>query len=380
MYDIGIIGAGPAGATLARLAGKNHRVLLLNSCRPKCCGGILAHEAQKKLANLDLSLPRSVLVDPQPFAVTIFDRQSDLTRYYPRQYVNIDRLKFDQWLISLIPDSVDMRLNSIYRGAEFSGDIVDLDSADDSGFVTIHFTEGDQKRSAKVRRLVGADGAASLVRHHFFQHHKLLKKYIAIQDWFDKDNINFDSKEDSKDDLKDDLKDDSHNINFCNDYVGIFDNNITDFYCWTIPKNDCVIVGGAFPLLPDARVRFDKFKLGINELGLKTNQAKKRESALIVRPMSTSAICLGRGQILLIGEAAGLISPTSAEGISYALASAQALNQALNSKKNILNEYKKNAKKLIWNIKLKYIKSPAMFNPFLRKLVMKSGLTTIKKS
>jgi len=30
MYDIAIIGAGPAGATLARLAGKNYKVLLID--------------------------------------------------------------------------------------------------------------------------------------------------------------------------------------------------------------------------------------------------------------------------------------------------------------------------------------------------------------
>ena len=50
-YDIAIIGAGPAGCTLARLLDRSYRVLLLDKRdlsseeypgMSKCCGGLLA--------------------------------------------------------------------------------------------------------------------------------------------------------------------------------------------------------------------------------------------------------------------------------------------------------------------------------------------------
>lgn len=58
MYDVAIVGAGPAGSTLARLIGSKLRVLLVDKRRPtdinkneyqksKCCGGLLAPDAQK---------------------------------------------------------------------------------------------------------------------------------------------------------------------------------------------------------------------------------------------------------------------------------------------------------------------------------------------
>ncbi len=60
MYDVAIIGAGPAGATLARLIGDRYRVLLVDRRRSvsaadkaianKCCGGLLAPDAQKMLS------------------------------------------------------------------------------------------------------------------------------------------------------------------------------------------------------------------------------------------------------------------------------------------------------------------------------------------
>jgi flavin-dependent dehydrogenase len=74
MYDVAIIGAGPAGATLARLIGDQYKVLLIEKRRLpdqsegfsaiKCCGGLLAPDAQMMLSKLGLGLPKSVLEDP----------------------------------------------------------------------------------------------------------------------------------------------------------------------------------------------------------------------------------------------------------------------------------------------------------------------------
>ena len=61
MHDVAIIGAGPAGATLARLAGTKMKILLADGrpldreyehgMRMKCCGGLLAPDAQKVLGD-----------------------------------------------------------------------------------------------------------------------------------------------------------------------------------------------------------------------------------------------------------------------------------------------------------------------------------------
>ena len=83
MFDLAIIGAGPAGATLARLIGKSYRVLLVDKrsfsdvSRPfstsKCCGGLLAPDAQRMLSELGLGLPKRVLQEPQLFVVKAID-------------------------------------------------------------------------------------------------------------------------------------------------------------------------------------------------------------------------------------------------------------------------------------------------------------------
>ncbi|HZX45839.1 MAG TPA: NAD(P)-binding protein [Clostridia bacterium] len=125
MYDIAIIGAGPAGATLARLLGKDYKVLLLErrqlikpaeGCFEKCCGGLIAPDAQQMLAKLGLGVPKEILVGPQLFTVRTIDIQNNIERYYQRHYINIDRERFDRWLVSLIPPAVDIRCGALFKG------------------------------------------------------------------------------------------------------------------------------------------------------------------------------------------------------------------------------------------------------------------------
>ena len=133
MYDIAIIGAGPAGATLARLLAKDYKVLLLErrqlikpveGCFEKCCGGLIAPDAQQMLAKLGLGVPKEILVGPQLFTVRTIDIQNDIERYYQRHYINTDRERFDQWLVSLIPTAVDTSLRGLVQGVSVEQDTV----------------------------------------------------------------------------------------------------------------------------------------------------------------------------------------------------------------------------------------------------------------
>ena len=122
LFDIIIIGLGPAGATLARLLDKRYSVAVIDKKQTKekgfrkPCGGLLATDAQKALSRFDLTLPKHVLVDPQIFAVRTIDLDGGNTQHYQRFYINLDRHKFDLWLKSLIPDHVEIFEDAICTG------------------------------------------------------------------------------------------------------------------------------------------------------------------------------------------------------------------------------------------------------------------------
>ena len=75
IYDIAVVGGGPAAATFARrylILCPGASLLLIdgqNEQHKKPCGGLLAPDSQKALAHFDLTLPKEVLVDPQNFTV-----------------------------------------------------------------------------------------------------------------------------------------------------------------------------------------------------------------------------------------------------------------------------------------------------------------------
>ena len=77
----------------------------------------------------------------------------------------------------------------------------------------------------------------------------------------------------------------------------------------------------------------------------------------------------------LIGEAAGFVSPSSADGISYALASAAMLAGALAAgPAGAMKRYRRAAGRLKRNIAAKLLKSRLIYTPAVRRALMVSGL------
>ena len=100
---------------------------------------------------------------------------------------------------------------------------------------------------------------------------------------------------------------------------------------------------------------------------------------MVLRPKSPFDICTGRNGAFLIGEAAGLISPSSLEGISFAVNSAKILSEVLNTGVSDPNSaYSRRIIPMRIKILAKVMKCPFMYHPLLRSIVMKSGISSIK--
>lgn len=346
-YDIAIIGGGPAGATFARALAQvcpEKKIVLVDE-KPrtgsKVCGGLLAPDAQKVLAQFDLSLPKSILADPQIFDVKTIDLSARFCRNYQRHYLNMDRGKFDQWLLSLIPDCVDV----------VEGRCV---SIEDGFRLHIHTAQGHQ--TVQCNYLVGADGGSSIVRRRFFTPPK--KQYIAIQEHF------------------------GNNGGDIPPYSCIFDPETSDSCSWTIRKDGYIIFGGAYDK-NGCREAYERQRARMEAyLGISFGTPIKREACLLTSIRSASDFALGKGRIFLLGEAAGFVSPSSFEGFSSAFLSGKYLADAFAAGKNereILRYYKQKSRKLRLKLACKILKMRVLCSPALRKLIMKSGIQSIQK-
>ena len=266
VFDVAVVGAGPAGSTFARflaLSKPEARIAIIDGQtreRSKVCGGLLSPDAQKVLASFDMTLPKEVLADPQIFAVETIDIPRRHVRYYQRNYLNMDRYAFDRWLLSLVPTSVSV----------ISGRCRSVERDEDGKFL---LSVGEQ--TIKARAIVGADGASSIVRRSFFD--KPIKKYVAIQQHF---------------------KNDGQRVPF---YSCIFDPATSDSCSWSIHKDGYIIFGGAFEqsLCRDA---FEKQKARFQEmLGNDLGAPLKTEACLVCSPRHIRDLCIGKEGIYLIG-------------------------------------------------------------------------------
>ena len=346
-YDIAIVGCGPAGATFARtiaLSRPELKIALINGISKtgsKVCGGLLAPDAQKVLAQFNLSLPKSILADPQIFDVKTMDLGFGLHRCYQRHYLNMDRGKFDAWLLSLIPENVE-----IIEGHCLS--------------ITPDFVLRIQTQNSTLQLqsqyLVGADGGNSIVRRTFFAPPK--KQYVAIQEYF---------------------PDIYENIPH---YSCIFDRATSESCSWTIRKDGYWIFGGAFDVA-DCRASFETQRKHLEAyLGIKLDSPIKREACLLTSIRRGKDLILGKDRVFLVGEAAGFVSPSSFEGFSSAFLTGKHLADAFaagTDTKKILRSYRRKTAKLRLKLLCKIPKMKILCSPLLRKLILKSGIASIQK-
>jgi flavin-dependent dehydrogenase len=326
-YDVVIVGAGPSGAATAGYLQEGLSTLVIdrNSFpRDKPCGGVLKEEALEFLRGFDL--PENIFMEPKKLNLVYLDWDNNKESKQDRYLLNVSRSKFDEWTTSLVGEHVEFSPNT---------NLIELKEKKDGMHLKIE--RNNIVKELVCEYLVGASGASSSIRRIISD--KNLMTYIALQQW---------------------IKD----VDGIKDFLYILDNEITDFYSWVIPKGNLLLIGSAFPADNGGAYK-DKFELLLKktrELLGTSGPNYKKEAALLVVPKKIDDIYYGKENILLVGEEAGLIGPSTAEGISFALKSGYNCARAINKMGDVLKEYADNSKDLTEEMENKLKKSQILFD------------------
>jgi flavin-dependent dehydrogenase len=332
-YDTVVAGAGPSGVMAALHAARRGPVLLVDSSampRNKSCGGMLHELTQDFLAPYG-GVPDHVVLAPRHVDFRYVDWDRRIRKATTLRFVNVDRAGFDGWLVSLLPDTVEIVENCT----------VDSFVLDDRG-VTVAFKTGSKTASARCANLVGADGARSAVRRGLGI--GATATYVTLQDFVE---------------LRGELP-----LYF--DCVYMRDIGDSFAYAYVVPKGDVAIVGSVF--YPRTRRPWEKQDLALGilrsaipELGA----SLKREAAAALCVRSADDLAAGSGRVLLAGEAGGFMSPTSGEGISYALRTGKAAGVAIaeNPPEDALGAYRSAVSAISADIRRRLRWLPLMESP-----------------
>jgi geranylgeranyl reductase len=298
-YDAVVVGGGPSGATAATdLARAGRSVLLLDKAgRIKPCGGAVPPRLME-----EFEVPVSLLVARASAARMVSPSAREVDMPIEGGFVGmVDREVFDEWL----------RDRAALAGAVRVAGRFERLARDADGTAVIHYLPRSPAGAAAVqvraRAVIGADGALSAVARqclpevervpYVFAYHEIVRAPRRA----DFDGARCDVY-----------------------YRGALS---PDFYAWIFPHGDTVSVGSGSACkgfsLRDAVAALR------GATGLEGMETIRREGAPIpLRPLRRWDN--GR-DIVLAGDAAGVVAPASGEGIYYAMAGGRMAAQAVDA-------------------------------------------------
>jgi geranylgeranyl reductase family protein len=285
IYDVVVVGAGPAGATLAcQLARRGIRVLLLEKeklPRYKCCAGGLTGKAAK-LLDFDIS---EVAED----AIHMVDFTFNLSSPYLGQHsqpliYTVMRDVFDHFLVQ--------------RAQQFGAALIDGQKVTqiqmDGDWVEISTADGIF-RSPLV---VGADGANSTVARELGLDRNI--RYLTA--------------------IESEVAVSTEELAKWKSRIQIDLGCVPGGYAWVFPKRDHLSIGVGCLGSKAKHLKYSHQKF-LDSLSIGNYAVTKSSSHLI--PTSTKARLVWQDKALFLGDAAGLADPLTGEGICNALLSAR---------------------------------------------------------
>lgn len=300
IFDVVVVGGGPSGATAAtHLARGGRKVALLDRAgRIKPCGGAVPPILVK-----EFQIPDDLIVAKVKSARMVSPTGQEVDMPIDGGYVGmVDREYFDEWL----------RARAALVGAtRFTGAYDRITRAD--GVVTVHYSERnadgtDAPCTLQTRQVIGADGALSQVARQEIKGADRIKFVYAYHEIIrSPSNVNSLPSNGEK----------SFDATRCDVY---YQSPVSpDFYGWVFPHGDTTSVGTGsaskgFALRPSVSALRAKCGLGAAE-------TVRREGAPI--PMKPLKRWDNGRDVLLAGDAAGVVAPASGEGIYYAMLGGQ---------------------------------------------------------
>ena len=304
IFDVVVVGGGPSGATAASvLARQGHKVALLDRAgRIKPCGG-----AVPPILIDEFQIPDELIVAKVNAARMISPKGRAVDMPIDGGYVGmVDREHFDEWLRVRAVDAGAERVTGTYKKISRENDVV-----------TVHYemrgASGETSQaSLQTKLVVGADGALSQVGRQEVAGADRLKYVFAYHEIVRAPKVDAATLNDGK----------SYDAKRCDVY---YQGPVSpDFYGWIFPHGDTMSIGTG-----SANKGFS-LRGSVAEMrkvcGMSELETIRHEGAPI--PMKPLKRWDNGRDVLLAGDAAGVVAPASGEGIYYAMLGGQLAGEA----------------------------------------------------
>ncbi|MBK6823348.1 MAG: geranylgeranyl reductase family protein [Saprospiraceae bacterium] len=335
-YDVIIIGGGPSGSAAGITALKNGLSCCIidksNFPRKKLCGGLLTQKTIDLLKEISSDLNIDSLYNMKSDHVEMRFNKEEIVSFHTNIPLYFTyREDFDQHL----------HQHFINKGGDVYHHSI---STQNFHIENNSITFGEQ--TLEYNYLIGADGANSVTRKLIDQNYKPDGLCMEVEIGYDL------------------LK--TREKNLTTVYFGVVPNG----YAWIFPKQNGYTVGVGCPAnsKTDIKKIFHHF---MQVIGVDFGVAAVKGAFI---PYGRHPSALATGNIMLVGDSAGLVDPVNGEGIYFALLSGKmAIESIVDVKlyKNVSAAYHEKSKSMIRIIREGTFMHKLLFNKYIGPLFFK---------
>ena len=290
MYDVIVVGAGPAGCTAAKaLAEKGYKVLLVEKFkmpRYKSCSGVLIKKSMELVKKyFGEAVPKYVMCTPTDNRGMIFTNDAGKEYRFEQEGLNVWRSHFDGWLVEKAKES----------GAAVRDGVAALSCTEKDGFVEVSL-HGQRNFTEGARYVIDCEGVVGALKRKITGE---VPGYITTYQTFNEGSIDLDPHY----------------------FYAYLQPELSEYDAWFNVKDDLLVLGVSVKDMDKIRYYYGRFIAYMEEKHyLRIDRQTKEEKWLMPHIRPGCRVDYGVGRILFAGEVAGFLNPMG-EGISAGMES-----------------------------------------------------------
>lgn len=321
MWDIIVIGAGPAGCTAAKtLSEQGYKVLMVEKFklpRYKSCSGVLI----KKTIDLvrlyfnNEEVPQSAACEPVQNRGMIFTNAMGKEYRFEQEGLNVWRSGFDGWLAEKAKE----------YGTEIRDCTTAVSASEEEEAVAITLYNNGKKYTERAKYIIDCEGVTGAVKRTVINYKP---EYIITFQTFNEAVIELDSHY----------------------FYAYLQPELSEYDAWFNVKDNLLVLGVAVRDMSKIDFYYNNFISYMkSQHNLQIENQVKEEKWIMPYISSPLRIDYGVNRILFAGEAAGFLNPMG-EGISAGMESgycaAKAVSCHFNDLESVYSDYKNSTQKL----------------------------------